>query len=359
MKNGIHVGEFARDGWREVLVTATAARPGDDLPVFRRAVEAALHGGARIVHQDLHGCLPARAAAWLDEIPPDDPWPVTVWPSAGGEAPLPAATQIWAAAGCPLQRLSLDGRTVGSLFEAAGVRYARLGGLTGSGPSRPEQVRSLYGAGLEALRRHGFGFSHVARTWFCLDDILGWYGDFNRERDNFLAREGIAVADCPASTGVGGASGSAVVAGLLAVSAAHGGALARPAPSPLQSEPSNYGVIFSRAKEIRAGGVRRLLVSGTASIDAEGRTVCAGHTAGQVERTADVVESCLGANGMSWANVTRGVAFIPRTGDEKAWASYSRRAGIDGLPVAVARNTLCRRDLLFEIEVDAVAEERE
>jgi len=96
------------------------------------------------------------------------------------------------------------------------------------------------------------------RTWFYLDDSLDWYGDFNRWRDELFRREKVFEKRVPASTGIGAANaeGSAILAGLLAVTFKDSQASARTVPSPLQCSALDYGSSFSRALELDCSGRR-------------------------------------------------------------------------------------------------------
>ena len=99
---------------------------------------------------------------------------------------------------------------------------------------------------------------------------------------------------------------------------------------------------------------RRLYVSGTASIDKEGRTVFLDDTRAQVRLTMEVVQAILQSRDMDWADVTRSLAYFKRAEDAPLLGTYCRDNDLAPFPVIVAENDVCRDDLLFEIEVDAV-----
>jgi enamine deaminase RidA (YjgF/YER057c/UK114 family) len=122
----------------------------------------------------------------------------------------------------------------------------------------------------------------------------------------------------------------------------------------LQSSARDYGSSFSRAVEVAMPDHRRLYVSGTASIDKEGRTVFLDDTRAQVRLTMEVVQAILQSRGMDWADVTRSLAYFKRAEDAPLLGTYCRDNTLAPFPVIVAENDVCRDDLLFEIEVDAV-----
>jgi enamine deaminase RidA (YjgF/YER057c/UK114 family) len=99
---------------------------------------------------------------------------------------------------------------------------------------------------------------------------------------------------------------------------------------------------------------RCLLVSGTASIAPDGRTVHRDDHAGQIGLTMQVVTALLRARGMDGTDVTRGIAYFTEMADRALLDRYCREQGIPQASLAVAHAAICRDDLLYEIEVDAV-----
>ncbi len=101
------------------------------------------------------------------------------------------------------------------------------------------------------------------------------------------------------------------------------------------------------------GGLRRLYVSGTASIDAAGRTLHAGDVQRQVAETMSVVQAILDSRGMTWCDVAAGVAYFRRPEDAPVLGAYVREHGLPALPLAMVCGEICRKELLFEMEVEA------
>jgi len=145
-----------------------------------------------------------------------------------------------------------------------------------------------------------------------------------------------------------------VVASALAMLPLEPGVSVKDIPSPLQCPAASYGSSFSRAAELAGPGFRRVLVSGTASIDPEGKTAHPGRVEDQIALTLRVVEAILDSRGMGWKDVVRGNAYFKDASHARA---LEPRLGDYGLPrerFLVSRNTVCREDLLFELEADAV-----
>jgi enamine deaminase RidA (YjgF/YER057c/UK114 family) len=206
------------------------------------------------------------------------------------------------------------------------------------------------GGGL-GQRRDGF------QRWFYNDNILGWYREFNGVRTKFFQEKKVFEGLLPASTGVAGrnALGAALLSGLIAVKSDDEGVRAFEVPSPLQSSATQYGSSFSRAVELELPDLRRLYISGTASIDAQGKTIFLGDCAAQVRQTMEIVQAILQSREMDWGDVTRSLVYFKRGADAPLFEKYRQENGVPPFPAIVVENDICREDLLFEIEVDAIA----
>jgi enamine deaminase RidA (YjgF/YER057c/UK114 family) len=121
-----------------------------------------------------------------------------------------------------------------------------------------------------------------------------------------------------------------------------------------------YGSSFPRGLRLDFGGVTVLLISGTASIDEDGRTVHVGDFAAQCWRTYRNIAVLLASEGANWHDVVRTTCYlrdIERDYDEfnGIRSSFFQWLGLDPLPASVGVQTrLCRSDLLIEIEAVAV-----
>jgi enamine deaminase RidA (YjgF/YER057c/UK114 family) len=243
---------------------------------------------------------------------------------------------------------------------AAEARVVSLAGLlpSDSRQSRAAQARSVLERMEAALRREGMTFANVVRTWFHLDDILGWYGEFNSVRTAFFRERDVFGGMVPASTGVGlaNSNGAAIVGGVLALDPRSAGVTVRAVPSPLQCQALDYHSAFSRAAEVQWPGQRHLYISGTASIDAAGASVRVGDLDGQIAWTMDVVDALLRSRQMTWRDVTPpAVAYFVNLEGARRLEAYCRSRNLLDLAVTPVRATMCRKELLFEIELDAVS----
>jgi hypothetical protein len=73
-----------------------------------------------------------------------------------------------------------------------------------------------------------------------------------------------------------------------------------------------------------------------------------------VALTMQVVHAILESRGMGWADVTRGLAYFKHAEDAPLFEKHRVNNRIPLFPGVIAENCICRDDLLFEIEVDAI-----
>jgi len=302
----------------------------------------------------------AEVEGWLRRCLGLPDWPVLYVEGAGCANPVLAGIQIFAVDRRePLQRIVRDGRVAGTVFCDDDARHCLLGGLSPADPAAPraDQARDFFAGAQAALHEAGFTYGDLARTWFYNDEILSWYGDFNRVRTEFYLTQHFRSGSLPASTGIRGRNprGAALVFAGWAVVPTAGGVLVQEVVSPLQCPAPAYGSSFSRAVEIVSGGRKRLLVSGTASIAADGKTVWPGDVRKQIERTMEVVEAILQSRELTFGGVTRATAYFKHAGEAALFREWCAAHGWSGLPAVPVCCDVCRDDLLFEIELDACA----
>jgi enamine deaminase RidA (YjgF/YER057c/UK114 family) len=133
------------------------------------------------------------------------------------------------------------------------------------------------------------------------------------------------------------------------------------APQALNEAPA-YGSAFSRGLRLDIKGVTILLISGTASVDEEGRTVHPGDFAAQTWRTYRNITGLLEAEGATWKDIVRTTCYLRDI--ERDYAEFNRirteffkQQGLNPLPASTGiQAILCRPDLLIEIEAIAIWE---
>jgi enamine deaminase RidA (YjgF/YER057c/UK114 family) len=218
------------------------------------------------------------------------------------------------------------------------------------------QARSTFESAALILEQNGFVFADTVRTWIYLDHLLEWYEDFNAVRTAFFKEHGLFEHKVPASTGIGVSNsyGAAIVMDLLAVQAKSSAFTIQAITSPLQNQAQDYGSSFSRAVELQSSTHRTLLISGTASIAPDGKTAYSNDPEKQIRLTMEIIKAILMSRGMNWKGLFRGIAYLKDIAYLPIYQQAAIELNIPHFPLAVAHADICRHDLFFEIEVDAV-----
>jgi enamine deaminase RidA (YjgF/YER057c/UK114 family) len=126
------------------------------------------------------------------------------------------------------------------------------------------------------------------------------------------------------------------------------------------NEAIDYGSAFSRGMRLEFGNVAVLLISGTASIDEQGRTVHVGDFRAQVRRTYANITALLESEGATWKDIVRTTCYLRDIDrDYQAFneerTEFYRAQDLDPFPASTGiQAILCRPDLLIEIEAIAV-----
>ena len=117
---------------------------------------------------------------------------------------------------------------------------------------------------------------------------------------------------------------------------------------------------FSRGLRVDLPGATMLLISGTASVDENGATVHVGDFGAQTWRTYRNITALLESEGATWKDIVRTTCYLRDI--ERDYAQFNEirtqfyaQQGLDPLPASTGiQATLCRPDLLIEIEAMAI-----
>jgi len=122
-------------------------------------------------------------------------------------------------------------------------------------------------------------------------------------------------------------------------------------------------VAFSRGLRVDLeGGVTHLLISGTASVGANGETLYPGDFRAQCWRTYRNITTLLRAENATWHDIVRCSCYLRDI--ERDYADFNeirteffQALGLDPVPASTGIQVrLCRSDLLVEIEAHAILE---
>jgi enamine deaminase RidA (YjgF/YER057c/UK114 family) len=117
---------------------------------------------------------------------------------------------------------------------------------------------------------------------------------------------------------------------------------------------------FSRGLRLDFGNAAVLLISGTASVGANGETLFPGDFRAQIRRTFANITALLESEGASWKDIVRTTCYLRDIERDYAAFNEERTAfygeqELDPLPASTGiQAILCRPDLLVEIEAIAM-----
>jgi enamine deaminase RidA (YjgF/YER057c/UK114 family) len=237
--------EIQHPGWIEWMMTLDG---GISTIEWRAEVQRVPPGSVVLGVESFGGersLFPAVGTPGSVEVP-------VCWIPGGMQAPR--GVRLRCAQGGSLTPLLDDDLLVGHLLETDEAKSVFVTGLRSSNPSasRGVQTEELFQKLDFLLGTVGMSAGNLVRTWFFNDDILDWYEEFNRMRSAFYSAQSVSI--WPASTCVGCASTSTIIADFIAIQPKEGRVTIQKIPSPLQGEASDYGSDFSRALLVRQAG---------------------------------------------------------------------------------------------------------
>jgi enamine deaminase RidA (YjgF/YER057c/UK114 family) len=198
---------------------------------------------------------------------------------------------------------------------------------------------------------------HVIRTWLFVQDIDANYRGMAAARREFFAERGLTPdTHFIASTGVGG-----VCADLAAKVTMDAYAISGLRPqqieflaAPQYLSPTHiYGVTFERGVSVAYQDRKHIIISGTASIDRDGKILHPGDVSRQLDRTLENVEALLAQAGAAFEDVCAFIVYVRDPSDfVLAWREMRQRFGDAPMEVIVA--PVCRPGWLVEVECEAI-----
>ena len=281
-----------------------------------------------------------------------------------------AGVQLWGfgggGKGGGVSTVRLPGLTPGRSWQGAGVRLVYLPNLRGLerdgqlARSPTDQAKRMFANARIGLQSMGMSYRQVMRTWIYLARVLDWYGEFNRVRTEFHAREGMVRKGhnsiFPASTGIQGRGGGAeeCFMDLLAIDIC-GDAEVQPVLGSRRQPPAfTYGAGFSRAVVLTLEKSKVVFVSGTASTDAAGEVVHRGRPEAQCLETLLSISAILQEQGGSLDDICMSTLFCKTPQVYEAYNNVNQLLGLNTLPTVAMLADVCRPEWLVEIEAVAI-----
>jgi enamine deaminase RidA (YjgF/YER057c/UK114 family) len=235
------------------------------------------------------------------------------------------------------------------------------GGTISERADRASRSEAMFSEAERLLRSEGASYQDVVRTWIYLSDILDWYGDFNTVRNRCYSNFGFLGSTTgeeeqiflPASTGIEGKNslGLPATMDVFAVHRTpHSGTTVRPIYGTKQRSPFRYGSAFSRAMVVEDAASKLILVSGTASIDEQGRSVFVGDPAAQIHQSLNVVAALGESEGAKLHDLCEVTVFVKKREDFPVYQKAIEQLEIANIPSVNVVADVCRDELLFELD---------
>lgn len=334
----VFVTAFGHDGPRATWdAVAAVLREHDCEPIAEKVY------GASIARSDI---LAARAEALRRHGLAAD-LPCTFLdgaPCAGGDF---AGVQIWGVRGDEVHEV----RTVpgGRLWQGPAFRALHLAHVHGHAREPVSlQAQQMFAAAATMAAAQGFDYAQTVRTWIYSARLLDWYGELNRVRTHCYRQYDFTL---PASTGIQGSDGEhdCMMDALLL-----DGVPSRVIDQTARQGPASaYGSSFSRAVELAHDGGSTVHVSGTASIDPQGRSVHLHDPSAQFLEMLLDVAAVLQEAGMGLADIKQATLFCKDDATWQACMQARQLLQLPAFPMLCVRADVCRHELLVEMEAVA------
>ena len=267
-----------------------------------------------------------------------------VQPPLDGSA---VAAWMWLVSGA-----EVDTRPGCSIVREGGREHYWSSSLSAGSGDSAAQTRGILLGYEENLCAKNMDFAqNCVRTWFFVHDIDNNYAGMVRaRRENFETVGLTPKTHYIASTGIAGTSIVRDALVQMDAYAIDGKFTQKYLYAPTHLNPTyEYGVTFERGVRLDMDGRRRVMISGTASIDNKGAVLHVGDVCAQTGRMLENVETLLAEAGCGWKDVKQALVYLRNASDyEKVAPIISER--LCGIPYVIMLAPVCRPDWLIEME---------
>ena len=274
------------------------------------------------------------------------------WPTPAGGDVMPPAISI-------VEQPPLDHSRVTALVSTSSSRPSwmfhslRLTEAEAEGLDSYAQARLLFDKYLEIIRPLGLELkTHCVRTWIYVRDIDSNYAGVVKARNDVFDLQGLShLSHYIASTGIGGATEcrDAVVAmdfltypDIEEQDKTYLKALSHLSPT------HDYGVAFERGVKLSDG---HIYISGTASIDKQGKVLYPGDIVAQTDRLLENIDKLLEEGGTSIQQVPYFIIYLRDISEYEIVDAYMQ-ARFPAVPRVILEARVCRPAWLIEMECE-------
>ena len=292
---------------------------------------------------------PANQEARLDKRLADLPAAAT---SIIGQPPLNGtkiAAWIYAVEG---------GECEGGVFSHNGYQHLWTGSMMSGQFHSEAQTAEIFEAYDATLSKKGMNVAgNCIRTWLFVRDVDTNYAGVVKGRRDYFDRIGLTPdTHFIASTGIAGFSADprqVVRMDAYAVRGLKEGQIQYLHAYDHLSPTALYGVTFERGTAVTYGDRKHVFISGTASIDKEGRVIHVDNPEKQAERMLENVEVLLKEAGAGFKDIAYSIVYLRDAADYPCVRSLLQRSCPSLAPIYVLA-PVCRPAWLVEMECLAV-----
>jgi enamine deaminase RidA (YjgF/YER057c/UK114 family) len=249
--------------------------------------------------------------------------------------------------------LKKAGKVVGVSYQSGEARFLSVTGvdkLIDKKLDFASQAKKNYQYLAVILQANNFQLKDVYRFWNYIEDVLTNYAKFNQARNVYFEKN--KLNEYPAATGIDAhlANGAQISVGFEAIQG-KSEIVKRRISSKMQCEAVSYGPKFSRAMLLTCPKkkTKKLYVSGTSSVDKQGKSILLDNPKKNVAYVVSCVEHLLGKNRLSLKDVVTAFVYFKNKKLEQAFKKLYRTNGWT-FPYNPFFVEICRDNFLFEIE---------
>lgn len=195
---------------------------------------------------------------------------------------------------------------------------------------------------------------NLVRTWIYVRDIDNHYAGMVEARKDFFHSQGLcSESRFVASTGIEGRgteTGAIITMDSLSIGNIEEGQIDRMDALEYLPRTMLYGVTFERGLRVRFGDRSHLAISGTASIDEEGKVAHEGDIEKQTHRTIDNAEALLRRQGATLCDMTYALCYLRNPKDYECVKEIVSARLPGNIPLIIVEASVCRPAWLFEME---------
>jgi enamine deaminase RidA (YjgF/YER057c/UK114 family) len=227
-----------------------------------------------------------------------------------------------------------------------------------NGDTSYAQTRGIFEQYEMFLKAHDMALAdNVMRTWFFVQDIDANYQGLVAARRGFFAQRGLTKdTHFIASTGIEGTYtdiAAKVAMDAYAIRGARREQLKFLAAPEHLSPTYIYGVTFERGTSIAYRDRKHVIISGTASINHEGKILYPGDLSRQLNRATENVEALLKQAGGTLEDMCMLIVYVRDPSDQAA-VRHAMRKRFGNTPMEVVVAPVCRPGWLVEVEGKAI-----